>query len=48
MLMKLEDLQQWYSHFRRLPGERFVGIMPLTYGRARIVRGNLWSVDDGW
>ncbi len=46
--MTLEDLRRFYSHFRVLPGERFVGIQRLTYDRARIVRGNLWSVDDGW
>jgi hypothetical protein len=29
-------------------GGRFIGVCKLTFGRARIVIGDRWSVDDGW
>lgn len=33
-----------------LPGDRTASVIPLTYGRARIVVGRTgsWTYDDGW
>lgn len=36
------DPQRWISD------RRFVGVVPLTFGRARIVIGDRWGVSDSW
>lgn len=36
----------YYS--RDLPDSRYVQVIPLTFGRARIIIGKGWFLDDGW
>ena len=53
MALTPEALDAWrrvqgYTYARRLPDGSVVAVAPLTYGRARIIHGDLLSIYNGW
>jgi len=46
MTLALNELGEYYH--RDLSGGRYVAVIPLTFGRARLIVGKGMTYDDGW
>lgn len=44
----MKGWQQGYLAVRQLSEDRWLAVMELTFGRARLVVCDEWSIFDGW